>query len=339
MASAEQHSALFKPLRIGSSHLSHRIALAPLTRRRAQDDHTHTVNLASEYYAQPGVYNNIPGIYTHRHIEAWKQIVDKVHEAGGIIFLQLAAVGRLVDLEDWESQGRPELFSASAIPVDEDYPVPTPLDGESIEQYIEDFATAAKAGVEIAGFDGVEIHGANGLLVDQFIQDGTNQRSDSAVANAVGADKTAIRLSPFSPFRGMGMKDPLPQFLDLLTRLKPLKLAYIHLIEPRIAGSLEVDTHDTLEPLMKHWSNTSPVVLASGYTPSSALEAAQAFQQYDIIIAFGRHFTANPGLVYRIKNTIELNQYDRSTFYSTMSPRGYIDYAFSKEWQAAPKEL
>ena len=196
-----------------------------------------------------------------------------------------------------------------------------------------------------------EIHGANGYLVDQFTQDVSNQRTDKwggsienrarfglevakAVTKAVGADKTGIRLSPWSTFQGMKMQDPVPQFSYLLKGLKELKLAYVHLVESRISGNADVEPTEKCDPFIDLWADTSPILLAGGFTQQSAKKAVEKeYKDKDVAVVFGRYFIANPDLVYRVREGIEFQKYNRDTFYKAKSEEGYIDYPFSKEWK------
>jgi NADPH2 dehydrogenase len=222
---------------------------------------------------------------------------------------------------------------------------------EEIQQSIQDYAQAAKNAIE-AGFDGVEIHGANGYLVDQFFQDVSNKRTDKwggsienrarfgvevtkAVVAAVGADRTAIRLSPFSEFQGMKEADPVPTFNYIVEQLKKLKLAYLHIVTSRVAGNTDVEEVEKVDPFLKTYGEASPVFLAGGFKGDSARKALdEEYKDYEAAIVFGRHFIPNPDLVYRLKHDIELTPYDRNTFYAAKDPKGYADWPFSKEWQA-----
>ena len=244
--------------------------------------------------------------------------------------------------------------SSSAIPMEAGTEAPRALDEEDIWAYVGDYAQAAKNAIE-AGFDGVEIHGANGYLIDQFIQDVCNKRTDAwggsvekrsrfalevtkAVVEAVGSEKVGIRLSPFSPFQGMKMADPIPQFSYLVEGLKELKLVYLHLVESRVSGNADIETTEKVDPLLKIWGKTSPVLLAGGFQPDSAKRAVEKeYAGYDVLIVFGRHFIANPDLPFRIEKGIKLTRYNRDTFYKTGSPDGYIDYPFSEEYEAQSK--
>ncbi|KAK4988192.1 Chanoclavine-I aldehyde reductase fgaOx3 [Elasticomyces elasticus] len=342
--------------------------MAPLTRFRADDSHVQ-LPFTKEYYTQracvsgtliiteatfissrAGGFPNVPGIFTDEQVAAWKDIVDGVHKAGGYIWLQLWALGRTAMPKVLTAEGN-ELVSSSAEPMSDNSPRPRPLEEDEIQAFISDYASAAKRAVEGAGFDGVEIHGANGYLIDQFTQDLCNKRTDKwggsienrsrfglevskAVVDAVGADKVGIRLSPWSPFQGMRMEDPIPQFSHLIKSLKDLKLAYIHLVESRISGNADVESTDKIQFAVDIWDNQSPVLMAGGFKPDSAKRAVdEEFKDRDVAIVFGRYFISNPDLAFRIEKGIELEKYDRDTFYKPKSKDGYLDYPYSKEWQ------
>lgn len=367
-------SRLFAPLKIGKVELQHRVVMAPLTRYRASDEHI-PLPFVKDYYGQrasvPGTLlitegtlispqgggnSNAPGIWNLDQIKAWKEVTETVHSKGSFIYLQLWAIGRAADPSVLKKEGPYDVVSSSAIPLpsaaNQPAATPRPLRLSEIEQWVADYAQAAKNAVE-AGFDGVEIHGANGYLVDQFIQDNVNQRTDEyggsianrsqfalevaqAVVKAVGADRTAIRLSPWSTFQGMRMRDPIPQFSHLIEGLKKLKLSYLHLVEARVSGSTDSGAKESLGFALDIWDQTSPVLLAGGYAPDSAKRAVdEQYPDKDVAIVFGRHFIPNPDLPFRVKNNIELRQYDRSIFYFPKQERGYIDYSFSEEFKVA----
>ncbi|KAK0355993.1 hypothetical protein LTR91_025131 [Friedmanniomyces endolithicus] len=369
MGSTPDTSRLFTPLKLGSRELSSRLAMAPLTRFRADNDHVQ-LPFAKDYYTQracvPGTliiteatfispeaggYANVPGIYNDAQIKAWKEIVESVHKAGGIIYLQLWALGRAASAEVKKKEGTGDVVSASDVPMADNSPKPKALSEEEIQAYIKAYASAAKNAVEGAGFDGVEIHGANGYLIDQFTQDVSNKRTDAwggsienrtrfatsvtqAVVSAVGADKTGIRLSPWSTFQGMQMEDPIPTFSHLLHSLKEMKLAYVHLVESRISGNADVETTGKIDPFIDIWAGTSPILLAGGFKPDSTRRAVEEqYKDKDVVVVFGRYFISNPDLVFRVKEGIELAAYDRETFYLAKSEKGYLDYPFSEEWE------
>lgn len=225
---------------------------------------------------------------------------------------------------------------------------------DEITQAITHSALAAKNAIA-AGFDGVEIHGANGYLPDQFLQTTCNKRVDKwggsvenrarfhvevtkAVVAAIGADRTAIRLSPYSDFNGMLMGDPEPTFEYLLDQLKPLGLAYLHLIEARIKGNDDADCggQKNVSWMVKRWDNASPVVLAGGFKPQSArLTVDDTYRHYNVVVAFGRYFVANPDLVFRVREGVALAGYDRSVFYTPKLSKGYVDYPHCQQYLKA----
>ena len=361
-----------EPLKVGKTQISHRVAMAPLTRFRATDAHVPT-SLAAEYYSQrasvPGTmliteatlispaasgYPNVPGIWNAEQIAGWKEVTDAVHAKKSFIWLQLWALGRTAvqQVLDKEFPGT-KVVSASARAIDSEHAEPQALSEEGIHTFIGEYAQAAKNAVE-AGFDGVEIHGANGYLIDQFTQDVSNAREDAwggsiekrsrfavevskAVVAAVGAERTGIRLSPFSTFQGMKMEDPYPQFGHLLGELKALKLAYVHLVESRVAGNADIEPTDKVDPLLEVWGKTSPVLLAGGFRPESAKRVGEEYPESEIVVVFGRYFISNPDLPFRVINGVELTDYNRTTFYTPKSPEGYTDYPFSEEFLKAEK--
>ncbi|KAH7070166.1 hypothetical protein FB567DRAFT_539363 [Paraphoma chrysanthemicola] len=357
-------SRLFKPLKLGNLELKNRVAMAPLTRFRASDDHV-ILPMAAEYYGQrasvPGTllisegtivapehggYPNVPYLKTQEQIDAWRKVTDEVHKKGSFIFAQLWALGRVANPQFAKARGF-TVKGASPIAVDSEHDEPQEMTEGDIKQTIAAFAQAAKNAVA-AGFDGVEIHGANGYLVDQFIQDRTNQRTDKyggsienrsrfafevtqAVANAIGAQKTAIRLSPFSEVQGMRMQEPIPQFSDIIKKLDSLGLAYIHLVEARVNGTADSESSDSLDPLLSVYNGT--VLIAGGFQPDSARRLVdEEHKDRDVVVVFGRYFISTPDIVFRLKEGIDLNPYDRSTFYNAKEERGYLDQPFSKEF-------
>lgn len=363
-------ACLFEPLRIGNLSLKHRVVLAPLTRFRADDNHV-PLDIAAEYYAQrasvsgglliseatiisprAGGYPNVPGIYNQEQIKKWKSITDAVHAKGSYIFCQLWALGRAANPKVLAHDGY-AFVSSSNIPLGNDGPAPEPLDEAGIETFTADYVQAAKNAIA-AGFDGVEIHGANGYLLDQFLQDVCNTRTDGwggsienrsrfgvqvakAVSDAIGPEKTGYRLSPWSTFQGMGMADPRPQFEHIVRQLKELRLAYVHLVESRANGDADKDGGPTPSNdfLIDAFGDAGAVILAGGFSPQSANEAVKAYKGHDqVAIAFGRNYISNPDLAFRAKNGLQLTPYNRETFYIPKSPVGYLDYPFHPEFVA-----
>lgn len=357
-------SRLFKPLKLGNIQLRHRIAMAPLTRFRADDAHV-PLPMVAEYYAQrasvPGTfliseatliskeggsYAHVPGIYTRDQINAWKEVTAAVHKKGSFIYLQLWHLGRTADPKQAAKEGI-TIKSSSAVPLAEGQTPPQEMTISDIKDTVQSYARAAKNAIE-AGFDGVEIHGANGYLIDQFLQDTANKRTDEyggsvenrsrfavdvvdAVVKAIGAERTGIRLSPFSNFQGMRMQDPFPQFTDVIKKISGYGLSYIHLVEGRVSGNADVESADRLEPLVELVKG--PVLIAGGFKPDSAKNAVdEEYPDKDVVVVFGRYFISTPDLVFRVQKGIELTKYDRDSFYQPMQKEGYVDYPFSKEF-------
>jgi len=354
-------SALFQPIRIGSTELKHRIVLAPLTRFRANNNHVHG-DLAGKYYSQrgstPGTlliteatpiaakaagYNNIPGIWSEEQIAGWKKVTDAVHAKGSFIYIQLWALGRAADPELLAKEGY-DYVSSSPVQMDGKDRAPRSLTVTEIQEYAELYAKAAHNAVDLAGFDGVEVHGANGYLIDQFLQDTVNQRTDAyggsienrarfglevvdKVAETIGAERTGIRLSPWNRFQGMRMEDPYPTFSYFVNELRRRQpdLAYLHVTEPHADD--EGASNDFLRQI---WASR-PFISASGYTPATGL--AHADRTGDLV-AYGRHFIANPDLPERIRKGIALNPYNADTFYLPEAAEGYVDYPFADEASA-----
>ncbi|KAK5125600.1 hypothetical protein LTR85_011874 [Meristemomyces frigidus] len=371
---------LFEPLELGHCQLKHRMVMAPLTRFRANSDHVPGPYM-KEYYEQrasvPGTfliteavfispraggYNNVPGIWSDAQVEAWKEIVDAVHAKGSFVYMQLWALGRVAVSANLKREGPFPVVSSSAVPVSSEHEEPKAMTEEDIKAFIQDYANAAANAIK-AGFDGVEIHGANGYLIDQFWQDNANRRTDEyggsienrarfgievtqAVIQAVGdSKKVGMRLSPWSPFQGMGMKEPIPQFSHIVSEMKKLKLAYLHLVESRVSGASAADgvynavTHEN-DPFVELWGLEGPIVLAGGFDPVKAKKVmSEVYTAENVVIAFGRYFISNPDLPFRIQNSIELQEYNRKTFYKAEAAEGYTDYPSSKEFLGQESKL
>ncbi|ORY86243.1 hypothetical protein BCR37DRAFT_344145 [Protomyces lactucae-debilis] len=357
----QEDRKLFKPLKVGDIELKHRVVMAPLTRMRAKEGHV-PWEKAVDYYSQrasvPGTllvteatfiseqaggYPTCPGIFNDEQVKVWRKVTDAVHEKKSFIYCQLWALGRTASKEALAALGH-DLVSASDIPMEKGAPTPRPLTTEEVEAYVQQYATAAKIAME-AGFDGVELHAANGYLIDQFTQDISNKRTDKyggsienrsrfaieaieAIVAAIGASKTGIRLSPWSGFQGMRMEErTIPQFSHLIKNL-PRDLAYIHMIESRVQGGDDQDDNEaeSLEFAKALWKG--PFLFAGGFKPDIAIKTAE--QDDRSVIVFGRYFISNPDLVAKLKLGRELTRYNRDTFY-TPGEEGYTDYAVDEE--------
>ncbi|KAH8911620.1 FMN-linked oxidoreductase [Coniochaeta sp. PMI_546] len=362
-------SRLFKPLKIGNVEVKHRIGMAPLTRQRATDDHVPTP-MMKEYYSQrasvPGTiiisegtfisasscggFANAPGIWREDQVAAWRTITDEVHRRGCFIFCQIFATGRAANAA-WAKEEGFGIVGPSAIPIDEHAPTPRAMTIAEIKNTIHDFAMAAKNAID-AGFDGVEVHGGNGYLIDQFIQDVSNKRNDeyggsvenrsrfvidvlNAVVSTIGPERVGLRLSPWSLYNGMRMENPVPQFADIIEKASRLSLAYLHLIESRVSGAEDHEGSERLDFAYQLWKG--PLLVAGGYKSVANVQKLldEDYPDKDIVAILGRYFVSNPDLVYRFKEGLELTAYDRSTFYTNKSPVGYIDYPFSREYLAS----
>ncbi|VDC04599.1 unnamed protein product [Peniophora sp. CBMAI 1063] len=351
---------LFQPYRLGNMVLSNRVVLSPLTRTRANEQHE-LDDLAVEYYSQrastPGTlliseatiiahkaggWPRAPGIWTDKQLAAWKKITDAVHSKGSFILCQIWALGRVARVDATEVEGI-EIVGPSSIPMT-GRPTPRPLKVEEIKEYAQLFATAAKNAVS-AGFDGVEVHAANGYLVDQFFQTVTNDRTDEyggsvenrirfplevidAIVGAIGAEKTSLRIHPWTNYQEMGMPDPIPTFATFATRLaeRHPNLAYLHVCEsdtPEAKTSAGV-LHSN-EPIRKAWGPRT-YITSNNYTRESAIEAAE--KDDHTLVGFGQKFLANPDLVRRLKEDLPLNAPDYTTYY-VGGARGYTDYPFA----------
>ncbi|KAJ7850142.1 hypothetical protein B0H13DRAFT_2401508 [Mycena leptocephala] len=342
-------SKLFEPIKVGNVVLQHRVA---------DDAHVPYLPLVAEYYdqrasrpgslliteatfiaARAGGTAHVPGIWSPEQITAWKSVTQAVHAKCSFIFMQLRALGRTANHAQLlvEDPSFPYV-SASDIPLSSCSGPLRALTVAEIKEYVGLYAQAAKNAIE-AGFDGIEIHGANGYLVDQFLQDVSNKRTDEyggsienrarfaleiidAVAAAIGAERTAIRFSPWSTFQEMGMSDPLPTFSYVISELatRNSSLAYLHLIESR--------SNDALRAL---WA-PRPFMRAGGFTRETALEAAEGGDLVGLGGIISRIFHLfQPDLPARLETDAPLTAYNRSTFYlvGENSPRGYTDQAFA----------
>jgi 2,4-dienoyl-CoA reductase-like NADH-dependent reductase (Old Yellow Enzyme family) len=360
--------ALFTPTKVGLMNLKHRAVLAPLTRLRAQKDHVPS-DLQVEYYKQraseggllvteatnisttSGCFPHTPGVFTEEQIEAWKKVTDAVHSKGSYIYLQLWHAGRtgfsILNPGNKPPVAPSAIAARGTNPKGMAYEAPRALEKSEIEQITEDYAKAALNAIE-AGFDGVEIHGANGYLVDQFINSISNQRTDEyggslekrarfalevveSVSKAVGQERTAIRFSPGGAFQDMKDDTPTETWSYLISQIKEQypDLAYMSFMEPRgdQGDDLVEEGVDSLKPFRDIWKK--PFIVAGGFSNGIKYTHQHAEATGDLI-AFGRAFIANPDLPERIRNDYPLNRYHRPTFY-TNEAEGYIDYPFYKQ--------
>ncbi len=361
---------LFSSFQLGSLSLPHRIVMAPLTRMRAGAGNV-PQPINAQYYAQrasaaliiseatqispQGVgYPYTPGIHSSEQIAGWKLVTQAVHDRGGRIFLQLWHVGRV---------SHPSLQPNGALPVapsaiapegmaatyegEKPFVVPHALETEEIPEIVEQYRQAAKNAME-AGFDGVEIHSANGYLLDEFLQDGSNQRSDryggsienrarllmevtEAVTSVWGGDRVGVRLSPSSTFMSMQDSNPQALFGYVGKELNRFGLAYLHIVEPRIQGDKNIEDDSNglgvkfFRPIFQ-----GTLITAGGYTRDTG--NAVLASGYADLVAYGRLFIANPDLPERFQLEASLNSYHRPTFY-TQGEEGYIDYPTLSETQ------
>lgn len=360
---------LFEPFKLGPITLPNRLAMAPLTRNRAIPPGMVPSPLAVEYYGQRASaglliteasqvsqqgqgYQDTPGIYSKEQVAGWRKVTDRVHEKGGHIYIQLWHVGRISHDSLQPNGGKP--VAPSAIRAKgktfvngtfTDISEPRALELSEIPGIVEDFKRATANALE-AGFDGVEIHGANGYLLDQFAKDGTNKRTDayggsienraklmlevSKVAAAVaGADRTGIRISPVTPANDVSDSNPQPLFDYIVDQLNALKLTYIHVIEGATGGPRDIAPFDYAS-LRKRFKQA--YVANNGYDFDLATKVLN--EGAADLIAFGKPFISNPDLVERLKKGAPLNDFDKATFYGG-GAKGYTDYPTLGAKQAA----
>jgi N-ethylmaleimide reductase len=362
---------LFTPWSLGPYELEHRVVMPPLTRMRAEAPRNVAGAAAAEYYAQRTSRGGLiiaeasqvspvgqgfpttPGIYSAEQVEGWRQVTKAVHDGGGVIFLQLWHVGR-VSHRSFQPKGQLPVAPSAVAPeageaftADWDrvpFEVPQELAHDQILDTIESYKLAAK-NAEAAGFDGVEIHAANGYLIEQFLHGRSNLRTDEyggsienrsrflhEVADVVvgvwGPERVGVRLSPFGVANGSGEEDAFELYSHAIKGLDEFDIAYLHLIEPRASGMAMADVDHQGVPsastiFRSHWRRA--LIAAGGYDGESA-DAKVAAAEADAV-AFGRHFVANPDLPARMRTGWPLNPYHRPTFYGG-GAEGYTDYPF-----------
>ncbi|KKW67530.1 1,2-oxophytodienoate reductase [Lampropedia cohaerens] len=361
---------LFTPFTAGDLQLANRIVMAPLTRNRSPRAVPTALN--AEYYAQRASagliiseataishqgqgYADVPGLYAPEQIEGWKQVTSAVHARGGKIVCQLWHVGRIshtslqpggqapVAPSAIRAEAKTYLIDADGkghfAPTSE----PRALEISELPGIVDDYVRAAAAAIE-AGFDGVEVHAANGYLLDQFLKTGANQRTDAyggsienrarlllevvkAVTDKIGAGKTGIRLSPVTPANGIHDADPQPLFHYVAQQLAPFGLAYIHIIEGATGGPRTLDDrpfdYDALRQAYTQAGGKAAWMVNNGYDKALAEQALQAGKAD--LVAFGRLFIANPDLVERLRRNAALNPLDTEHMYGG-GAKGYTDY-------------
>lgn len=353
---------LFSPIQVGANQLKNRMVMAPMTRSRADDDRSPNA-LMAEYYrqrasagliiaeatqisAQAAGAINTPGIHTEAHIRGWQRVTEAVHTQGGKIFLQLWHTGR-ASHPDFQPDGATPVSASAVTPAGEihtpkgkqPFVAPRALELDEIPAIVETYAAATKR-AQAAGFDGVEIHAANGYLIDQFLRDGVNQRTDDyggsianrlrlmlevteAVVNAWTADRVGIRLSPKNPYLDMRDSNPNPLFVDAASALNRFNLAYLHVAEG-VPGQFLAGEDEPATPQMRDVYQ-GLMIINGGYdfaTGTAAITNGGAD-----LVAYGMPFLANPDLPERYRSRAPLNPPDATTIYAH-GPVGYTDYPF-----------
>jgi N-ethylmaleimide reductase len=365
---------LFTPVQLGALNLKHRVVMAPLTRSRSEQPGGIPGDLMVQYYSDRASDGGLivseatnisltargwygaPGLFTDRQVEGWKRVVRVIHAKNGFIFAQLWHTGRSSH-SDNQDGNRPVSASVDAsywedpnhlVSAPSGWVQPSPhraLDIAEIPGIVEDYRKAA-ARAKASGFDGVELHAGNGYLLDQFLQDGSNKRTDSyggsienrsrfllevvdALTSVWGGDRVAVRIAPAGTWNHMSDSNPAALFTYGAEQLNRFGLAYLHIIEPRVKGNVTINKGQgpiAAEQLRKVFKGK--IIAAGGFEP----ETAETTTENGVAdaVAFGRHFVANPDLPLRIREGLALTPYDRETFY-TFDSVGYNDYAFVNE--------
>ena len=370
-------TTLFDPLVAGNLRLKNRIVMAPLTRNRSPN--AVPTGLGTTYYAQRASaglivteataishqgqgYADVPGLYAPEQLAAWKKITDAVHAKGGCIVTQLWHVGRVSHTELQPNGGAPVAPSAitaktktvlihDGVPSFVETSAPRALGIDELPGIVADYRRAAIHAVGEAGFDGIEIHGANGYLLDQFLKRGANQRDDayggsienrarlllevtSAIVGAISAGRVGIRISPVTPANGVDDEDPQPLFEYVVRGLAKLGLAYIHVIEGATGGPRERPErpfdYAALRDVYRRAGGRGAWMVNNGYDKKLAEEALAHGAD---LVAFGKPFIANPDLVRRLRDDLPLAESDKTTWYGG-GAKGYTDYPTWDEAQA-----
>lgn len=373
--------SLFSPYKMGRFNLSHRVVLAPMTRCRALNSIPQPA--LAEYYTQRATkggflitegtmisstaagFPHVPGIFNKEQVEAWRQVVDAVHAKGAIIFCQLWHVGRAS--HQVLQPGGVAPISSTDKPISnrwrvllpdgshEIYPKPRKLETREIPELVEHYRQAALNAIE-AGFDGIELHGAHGYLIDQFLKNGINERTDEyggsienrcrfltqvvqATVSAIGAERVGVRISPAIDHLDAMDSNPFILGLAVIERLNKIqidygsKLAYLHVTQPRYTayGQTESGRHGSAEDeaqFLRTWRRAykGTFICSGGFTRQLGIEAVA--QDDADLVAYGRFFISNPDLVKRLETNAPLNRYIRATFYTHDPVVGYTDYPF-----------
>jgi len=362
-------TTLFDPVHAGDLTLTNRIVMAPLTRNRAPD--AIPTALMAQYYTQRASagliiteataisqqgqgYADVPGLYGSAQIDGWKQVTKSVHGAGGKIVVQLWHVGRVSHTSLQPEGAKPVAPSAitaktktvlmvGGVPTFVDTSEPRALQAYELPDIVHTYQAAARNAVETAGFDGVEIHAANGYLLDQFLKSGSNQRRDDfggsienrarlllevvrAITSAIGGGRTGIRLSPVTKANDAFDPDPQPLFDYVVRELASFNLAYLHLIEGNTGGARELPERPFdyvgLHRAYRASGGKGAWMVNNGLDRTTAEQALRGGAD---LVAFGRPFIANPDLVARLRKGSALNEGDRSTYYGG-GAHGYTDY-------------
>ncbi len=365
---------LFDPVQAGDLHLSNRVVMAPLTRNRSPN--AIPGPFAADYYSQRASaglliteataishqgqgYSDVPGLYGTEQLDAWKQVTHDVHAAGGRIVVQLWHVGRVSHTSLQPDNAAPVAPSAVAAktktvlikdgkPEFVETSTPRALRADELPGIVHSYEVAARNAVETAGFDGVEIHGANGYLLDQFLRSNSNQRKDDyggsienrarlllevtrAITGAIGGGKTGIRLSPVTPANDAYDADPQPLFDYVVRQLATLNLAYIHIIEGATGGPRDVDgspfDYAALKAAYREAGGKGAWMVNNGLDKALA---EQAIAQGADLVAFGRPYIGNPDLVERLRTDSPMNKDDKGTWYGG-GEHGYTDYPTLKQ--------
>ena len=366
---SKDSSTLFDPLQVGDLQLSNRIVMAPLTRNRSPE--AIPLDITARYYEQRASaglliteataishqgqgYAHVPGLYGTEQLDGWKKVTSAVHDAGGRIVVQLWHVGRISHTDLQPDNGKPVAPSAitaksktvlikDGVPSFVETSEPRALDVSELPGIVHTYAAAARNAVETAGFDGVEVHGANGYLLDQFLKSGSNRRTDDyggsienrarlllestrAIVDAIGGGKTGIRLSPVTPANDAHDSNPQPLFTYVVKQLAQLNLAYIHVIEGATGGPREIDDrpfdYEALKAAYREAGGKGAWMVNNGYDKAMA---ETAVKDGDDLVAFGKPFIANPDLVRRLRENAPLNELDKATMYGG-GTKGYTDY-------------